>query len=83
LECRLVASAFDARGDAELVEELGELKSCAVDHLHVALLGLTEIAHPDERLREAVNRRQRGAQVVSGKRDEPREAGVWIPHCAA
>jgi hypothetical protein len=43
------------------------LKRGAVDHLQVALLGLAEIAHAHERLREAVNRRQRRAQVVSGE----------------
>ena len=70
---RLVASAFDPRGDAELVEQLRELARRRVDHLHVALLRLAEVAHADERLREAVNRRQRRPQVVSGERDEPRK----------
>ena len=73
---RLVAAALDPRGDAELVEQLGELKRSGVDHLHVALFRLAEVAHAHERLREAVDRRQRRAQVVSGERDEPRKAGV-------
>ena len=83
LQARLVAPAFDPRRRPELVEQLGKLTRGQVDHLHVALLRLTEIAHPDQRLREAVDRRQRSAQIVCRKRHEAREAGIGGSHWAA
>ena len=83
LQARLVAPALDARRRAELVEELGELARRGVDHLHVALLRLAEVAHADQRLREAVDRRERGAQIVRGERDEAGETGIGGSHGAA
>jgi GTP cyclohydrolase IV len=80
LHVRLVAAALDARREPQLVEQLGELARGQPDHLDVTLLWLAEIVHPDERLREPVDRREGCAQVVGGKRDEPREAGVAIRH---
>ena len=74
LQARLVRPALDPRGGAELVEQLVELARGGVDHLHVALLRLTEIVHTQHRPREAMDRRQRCAQVVSGERHEPRKA---------
>ena len=44
-------SAFDTARDV-YDELIGKLKRGAVDHLHIALLGLAEIAHAHERLRE-------------------------------
>ena len=76
LAIRLIAIALDPRGDAELVEELGELERSGVDHLEVALFRLAEVVHAHEGLREPVDRRQRRAQVVSGERDKPRKTGV-------
>ena len=83
LQARLVAAALDPRSGPELVEELRELPRRRVDHLHVALLRLAEIAHADQRLGEAVDRRERRAQVVRGKRHETREAGIGSSHRAA
>ncbi len=80
LEVGLVAPTLDASREPELVEKLGKLARGLADHVHVPLLGLAEIAHADERLREPVDRRERRPQVVSGKRDEPWEAGVAIRH---
>ena len=57
---------------------LPKLTGRGVDHLHVSLLGLAEVAHANERLSEAVDRRERRAQVVRGKRDEPREGCVSL-----
>ena len=73
MEVRLVALGFDARGERELVEQLGELTGSGFDHLDVPLLRLLEVAHPHERLREAVDRRERCAEIVGRERDEPRE----------
>src|SRR4029079_12694893 len=83
LEMRLVAATFDPRCDAELVEQLCQLARGCVDHLHVALLGLAELAHADERLREAMNRRERRPQVVCGERDEARKCCVRGAHGAS
>ena len=83
LQARLVTSAFDASRRAELVEQLGELPRGRVDHLDVLLLRLAQVAHPHERLREAVDRRQRRAQVVRGERHEARKAGICGGHRAA
>jgi hypothetical protein len=60
LKIRLVPAAFDPGGDAELVEQLGQLPRCLVDHLEVALLRLAEVTHADEGLRKSVDGRQRG-----------------------
>jgi hypothetical protein len=70
LQVRLVAAVFDPRRNPELVEQLGKLERCCVDHLEVALLRLAEVAHPHEGLREAVDRRERRAQIVCGERDK-------------
>ena len=80
LQVWLVAAALDPRGEAELVEQLCELPRCGVDHLQVALLLLVEVVHPYECLRESVDGRQRGSQIVGGKRNEARKGGVGLLH---
>ena len=82
LQVRLVTPAFDARGEPELLEQLGELAGREVDHLEVPLFRLADDLHAHERLGEAVDRGQRRAQVVRGERDQPRELCVGIHHRA-
>jgi len=73
LQVRLVAPAFDARGEPDLVQKLGELVCGGVDHLEVPLLRLADDAQADEGLSEPVDGGQRRAEVVRRQRHELRE----------
>src|SRR5262249_61299858 len=73
LDVRLVPAAFDPGREAELVEELRELARGSVDHFHVALFLFVEVAHAHDRLREAVDRRERRSEVMRSERDEVRK----------
>jgi GTP cyclohydrolase-4 len=82
LKIRLVPAALDPGGDAELVQQLGQLPRCLVDHLEVALLRLAQVTHADERLRKPVDGRQRGPQIVRGEGNQPRKGCVGALHWA-
>ena len=70
----VVAARLDPRGEAELVEKRGHLVGRRFDQVDEVRLALAERARPRQRLREAVDRRQRRAQVVARERDEPCKA---------
>jgi hypothetical protein len=80
LDVRFVPAALDPGGEAELVEKLRELARGGVDHLHVPLFLLVEVAHAHDRLRETVDRRQRRSEVVRRERNEVREGLVGALH---
>src|SRR5207302_5474717 len=66
LEVGLVAVALDPGGEAELVEQLRQLPRGLDDHRRIPVVRLLQVAQPQERLGEPVDRRQRCAQIVRG-----------------
>ena len=80
LQARLVAAALDPGGGAELVEQLRELPRRRVDHLHVVLLRLAEIAHPDRS--SARSRGSSRAASADRARRARRGAESWSPAAA-
>ena len=61
----LPPAGLDARRRAELVEQAGHLLGGLLDHRQEALRPLVELVRPRQRACEAVDRRQRRAQVVA------------------
>jgi GTP cyclohydrolase-4 len=77
----VVAAGLDPGGEGELVDQLAELRGRRRDHPDVAGGCLVEL-DARERVRKAVDRRQRGAQVVAREYHEVGEAGV-VCHVAS
>jgi hypothetical protein len=73
---RVVAARLDPRGERQLVDQLRKLRSRSIDHLDVPVGRRLQASGAHERRREAVNRRQRRAQVVARERDESGEVVV-------
>ena len=71
----LVASKLDPGNETQLVQELAHLTGGGLDHLDVACRGSLE-AGLGQRARKAVHRRQRRAEIVTGKRHELGESRV-------
>ena len=70
-EIGVVAPGRDASGEAELVDEHGDLPGGLVDELDVA--NVADLAGAKDRLREPADRGQGRAKVVTGQVDEPGE----------
>jgi GTP cyclohydrolase IV len=71
----LVASELDAGDEPELVQELAHLAGGGLDHLDVPRRGSLQVGL-GQRAREAVHRRERRAEIVTGKRHELGESRV-------
>jgi GTP cyclohydrolase-4 len=71
----VVASELDPGDEAELVQELAHLTGGGLDHLDVPRRSGLELGL-GQRSREAVHRRQRRAEIVTGKRHELGESRV-------
>ena len=74
---RLVASALDPRGEAEVVEQRAELLRRRLDHAHVAADGLVRAP----RCARASARSRRRSRAVSAGRDRRARRGAGIPGC--
>ena len=73
---RLPAAVLDPRCSTELVEQPRQLLGRLLDHLEEPGRALVLIAHAIQGSREAVDRRERRAQVMAGQRDDLGKAAV-------